>query len=61
MTTKDLTPALKRAAKFAATFDAADVIDEESGFTVADLTALIVAAEAETIEDKLNEKLGDVA
>ncbi|UZK70454.1 hypothetical protein OKW76_05260 [Sphingomonas sp. S1-29] len=61
MTTHDLTPALERAAKFAATLDATDVIDDRSGFSVADLRAIMVAAEPETIEDQLNEKLGDVA
>lgn len=61
MTANDPTSALERAAKFAATWDRGDVIDEESGFTITDLTALIVAAEPETIEDRLNKMLGDVA
>ncbi|UZK71171.1 hypothetical protein OKW76_12195 [Sphingomonas sp. S1-29] len=61
MTKNDFMPALERAAKVTAVLNPADILDEKSGFSVADLKTIMIAAEPKTIEDELNEKLGDVA
>lgn len=61
MNTDDLATAVVHAREFAATFNAGDLIDEESGFTADNLLALIAAAAPSTPEDEIAEQLGDLA
>jgi hypothetical protein len=63
----DLTAAaLTRATAFADTLYDGDLIHEESGFTVDDLRVIIAALEPvttapSTVEDAIQDKLGDLA
>lgn len=56
-----LAAALEHAQAFARSYSPGDLIDEDSGFTVDNLLALIAAALPPTPEDKIADELGDLA
>jgi hypothetical protein len=61
MDTDPLPTALAHARAFAAGLDPDHVIDAASGFTADNLLALIAAAAPPTAEDRIVDKLGDLA